>query len=136
MRRKYLVIAVLVWVLLIVMGLYFYNKPHSSMASIKPDYSLEATELYKQFQQDEAVANKKYLDKVIVVKGMVAEVQQSGTNATVELRGESSLGGVNCSFMNMKPNTQFTSKGSFLTIKGKCSGFLMDVNLVDCVVEK
>lgn len=136
MRRKYLLIAILVWVLLIAMGLYIYNKPHSSAANIKPDYSLDATDLYKQFQQDEAVANKKYLDKVIEVKGTVAEVQRSGKNATVELRGESAMGGINCSFTNMEPNIQITSKGSLLTIKGKCSGFLMDVNLVDCVVEE
>jgi hypothetical protein len=134
MRRKYLLIAVLVWALLIAMGLYVYNKPHSSAVNAKTDYSLNAADLYKQFQQDEAVASKKYLDKIIEVKGTVVEVQQTGNTASLELREESAMGGINCSFTNLEHNTQMPSKGSFLTIKGKCSGFLMDVNLVDCAV--
>ena len=136
MRRKYLLIAVLVWALLLAVGLYVYNKPHSSAAHATPDYSLSATDLYQQFQQDEAVANQKYLDKIIEVKGTVAEVQHSGNSATIELREESAMGGINCSFTNLEHIIQIPSKGSLLTIKGKCSGFLMDVNLVDCAMKE
>ena len=136
MRRKYILIAVLVWALLLGMGLYIYNKPHASIANVRADYSLDAKDLYQQFQQDETVSNRKYLDKIIEVKGTVAEVQHSGKSATIELKEDSAMGGINCSFTNLEKNIQIPSKGSLLTIKGKCSGFLMDVNLVDCALKE
>ncbi|MFI5152588.1 MAG: hypothetical protein ACHQET_04595 [Chitinophagales bacterium] len=136
MKRKYLIIAVVFWLLLIVVGIYFYNKPHRNAAAEKTDVHADAVALYSQFQQSEAAANQKFLDKIIEVKGKIADIQESGNNITVLLDAGPVPGGVNCSFTNAEHNIQLPAKGTLITVKGKCTGFLMDVNLVDCVFTK
>jgi hypothetical protein len=134
MRRKYLLIAGIVWLVLFLFGLYIYFKPHSSVAHTSPDLKIEAVELYNQFQQDEVAANKKYLDKVIEVKGRVNEVQHNSSGTSIQLDAGPNAGGINCSFTGSESGIPLPSKGSLITIKGRCSGYLMDVNLVDCAL--
>lgn len=136
MRKKYLIIAVLVWIVLIALGFYFYNKPHASSASKKTDVLIDAADLYKAFQHDESTANSRYVDKIIEVKGRVMEIQHSGIRTSLQLDAGSTMGGVNCSLADSSPDLKIPDKGSLVVVKGKCSGFLMDVNLVDCVMKK
>jgi|SRR6516225_4100401 hypothetical protein len=135
MRKKYIVIAAIIWILLVLAGLYFYNKPHRSAASLDPDIRVEAVDLYGQFQINESIANKKFMDKIIEVKGKVADIQQSGNTTSIQLDGGSPGGGINCSLSGSVSNSSLPAKGALVAIKGRCSGFLMDVNLVDCVIE-
>ena len=59
-----------------------------------------------------------------------------GNYVSLNLKG-SADGGVNCSILkkDLDPGDKFNT-GDSVTIKGKCTGFLMDVNLVDCVIKK
>lgn len=133
MRKKIFFIAGIVCLILAVTALYFYNKPHQNAGSLSTDVSIDAVDLYNQYQKDEAAANKKFLDKIIEVKGMVTDVQQSGNTASVQLGAGEAMGGINCSLTG---KTALPSKGARITVKGKCSGMLMDVNLVDCVIQQ
>jgi len=66
----------------------------------------------------------------------VYDVQLSDTAMNILLKDEQSMGGVNCNmFMHPNQNKHPIAKGSSIIIKGKCVGYLMDVNLVDCVIE-
>ncbi len=138
MKKKYFVIAGIVWLILILAGIawYWYDKPHRDASGIKPALTIDAVELYNQYQHDENAANKRFLDKVIEVKGTVSDVQQSSGITSLLLDAGQPAGGVNCSFSNNGSKKPLPSKGSQVTIKGKCSGMLMDVNLVDCVIEE
>jgi hypothetical protein len=135
MRKKYILIAAIFWILLIGLAYYFYSKPHRSAANQKTDVQINASELYEQFQRDESSANLRFIDKIIEVKGKVAEVQHSGIRTSLQLDAGVAMGGINCSLADSSPNLQVPPKGTLITIKGKCAGFLMDVNLVDCVVQ-
>jgi hypothetical protein len=133
MQKKYFFIAGIICLILAVGALYFYNKPHQTAAGLKTDLSIDALDLYNQYQKDEVMANKKFLDKIIEVKGMVTDVQQS----SVQLGAGEAMGGINCSLAgNNEGKTPLPSKGARITVKGKCSGMLMDVNLVDCVIQQ
>jgi putative nucleic acid binding protein len=136
MRKKYILIAAIFWVALIGLAYYFYTKPHSSAANQKTDVHINASELYEQFQRDESAANTRFTDKIIEVKGKVAEIQHNGIRTSLQLDAGVATGGINCSLADGSPNLQVPPKGTLVTIKGKCSGFLMDVNLVDCVVQQ
>ena len=134
MKKKYFIIAGILLLLIIGWGFYKYNKPHAGIADQKTDYTLTAVDLFNSFQKDESAANKKYLGKVIGVKGSISVVQTGSGNTNIQMDA-SPMGGVNCSFSNADEQTLKTlKKGDTLTIKGRCTGFLMDVNLVDCVV--
>ena len=135
MRRRMIISIAIVLLLLVAWGFYLYNKPHTDVSNIPASVSISAQELYHQFEQDETSANKKYLDKVIEVKGVVNEVQQSDTTLNILLSGGNGMGGINCSIAEKNPSGNI-HKNEMMTIKGRCTGFLLDVSLVDCVIEK
>ena len=117
-------------------GWYVYNEPHKGVSDVKPDIQITAADLYNDFQRNEASANKKYLNKVIEVTGNVSEVQNVNGSPIILLSSTGDMGGVSCQLANNGSNNKNNLKTStIITIKGKCSGYLMDVNLVDCVLK-
>lgn len=135
MRKKIFLIIAIIIVFAIGYGFYLYYKPRADITNIKASVNITATDFYSQYQSNETSADKKYLDKIIEVKGIVADVQQTDSSLSVELKATDS-GGINCSITYNKSEKPIApEKGTSITIKGRCSGFLMDVNLVDCVIE-
>jgi hypothetical protein len=116
-------------------GYYLYTKPLADLANVKPDFTLSAVALYEAFEADEAAAQTRYLGKVIEVIGRVAQVERfaEGT-ANVSLDGGGLLGGVLCRFQKDHLAADQIQEGQSITIKGQCTGKLMDVELTRCVI--
>jgi len=113
------------------LGYYLWNKPHRNVEAAQADFSVEATELFAQYASDEAVANPKYLDKIITVCGEVSDITDDAGQVKIQLIGGSEMGGVGC---EMEPGQVFNPiKGSRVCLKGICTGYLMDVVLNRCV---
>lgn len=114
-----------------------YNKPHKDMTSAESDISIEASELLKAFETDESAANQQYNDKVIAVSGKVADVSNEDGIVKVTLDAGNPLGGVICQLDELSEHdrTDFET-GETVTLKGLCTGYLMDVVLVRCVEVK
>ena len=110
-----------------------WNKPQRKVENEK-GMEVTAAQLVKDFQSGEANANKKYLDKAIQVRGVIAEIKnnQDG-NATITLASDDAFAGVFCTLKQKTTNLQ---AGSSVTIKGICSGMLTDVRLREAVVVK
>jgi len=113
-------------------GYRMYNKPHQDLAGATADHQLMATELFTDFDSDEAVANAKYLDKVIRVEGKILSVN-TGDNGQISLTldGGGMMGGVVCQLDPSLQKADF-SEGQSVTLNGLCTGMLMDVILVRC----
>jgi|SRR5215218_7769037 len=111
-------------------GYYQYQKPRAGTSGIRPDYEITAAQLYTEYSSNEAGADKKYNNKVLQVTGAVKEVQNTAQAVNILLAGNA-MGGVNCSF-EKSPERPITA-GEQITVKGRCTGFLMDVSLVDAV---
>ena len=134
--KKYLVALVLLVALGAGVGYLIYNKPFQDMNSAKADITLTAAELFTAFESDENAANEKYLDKVVQVSGTVKEVSTGDDgNISITLDSGSDMFGVICQLDNLteQPRKDF-KEGEQLTLKGVCTGMLMDVVLVRCVV--
>ena len=136
MRKK-----IFFWVGILLLGLagwgiYKVSKPHTNVEGEEAVATLTARNLYNEYQNAETLANKKWLGKVIEVSGVISSVSESGNYVAINLMAAAD-GGINCSILkrDLNPDDKF-NKGDSITIKGKCTGFLMDVNLVDCVVKK
>lgn len=108
-------------------GFYMFNKPLESTMSMKADYSLEPGVLLVAFEEDEAAANTKYLDKVIEVKGQVQKVEKADDKIAVYLETDNLMSSI--IFQMEDVGVQF-EKGEEVTLKGICTGYLMDVVLV------
>ena len=115
---------------------HLYDKPHQSAAGESSSVTINADTLYQQYQSDEHGADQKYTGKVLSVTGRLTEIQHSGNSVLWILSTQPGGGGIDCQIfpgtsVNPEPKT-----GDKVTVKGRCTGFLMDVNLVDCVPEK
>ena len=118
-------------------GYYLYNKKPADVRRLQPDLSVTANFLIVAFNSDEAAANLKYLDKVIAVKGIIADIKidSSTGQASVILDSGDPLSAVTCSFYNDEIGAvQKLSMGTEVVIKGKCTGKLMDVVLNNCSI--
>lgn len=114
---------------------YLYNKPHGSAAGETSILSIDAGSLFREYRDNEGLADKKYLGKVIDVSGKLAEVLHNGQLEIWMLVAQPGIGGVNCQlFPGNMENHRDVKPGDQVTVKGRCTGFLMDVNLADCIV--
>lgn len=115
-------------------GWHLYDKPHRSAAGISPDLTITADSLYHRYQSDERSADQHFMGKVLRVSGHLAEIQHSGKAEIWILAAEAGApGGINCQLFAGTTVEHEPKPGDAVTIKGRCTGFLMDVNLTDCV---
>ena len=115
-------------------AIYLYNMPHQNIQKAEADYTMTAQELFQAFESDESTANEKYLDQIIQVSGAVQSVNKKEDGTTsVTLQGIGMFGVV-CE-MDQRTEHERTDfeQGERVTLKGKCTGKLMDVVLVRCV---
>jgi hypothetical protein len=117
-------------------GLYLFNKQHADLQKSKPDFVLTASDLQKAFEDNEADATAKYVNKVIEVSGTIESVKTGEGNVTnVTFKTGSDLSSVICTLSPQSDASKLVP-GNEATIRGECSGFLMDVLLNNCVIIK
>ena len=120
-------------------GYKMWTKPHENMAAAAADIQVQAAGLYGEFEADETAANGKYLEKVILVSGSVAEVTQDGDRTKVMLlAGDEAMGGVYCEMdpLTEHARTEF-AEGETVKLKCNCSGYTgIDVQMARCVEVK
>lgn len=109
-----------------------WNKPHPK-AEDKKGIPITAVSLFKEYTTNETAANNQYLNKVLEVSGAVSAIDtnQDGAVAVI-LQTDDIMNGIMCT---MRDKNQAIAKGSNVTIKGFCSGFVGDVKLTDCVIK-
>jgi hypothetical protein len=114
-----------------------YNRAPETMATAKSDLSVTAAEVYQAFGADEAAANAKYLDKTITMKGKVSSSSTEEGVTSITLFADSETGGVICKLDPLTQHAQTNfAEGEEITLKGICTGYLLDVVVERCVVVK
>lgn len=118
----------------ILAALYYYNLKSTDMSKARPDFVLTASVLQKAFEVDESKASVTYLNKILEVTGKISSVKPVENNAVnISLVTESDLSSVIGTFPAISDPSVF-KPGEEITLRGKCSGFLMDVLLNDCAL--
>ncbi|MFT3827988.1 MAG: hypothetical protein QM731_28985 [Chitinophagaceae bacterium] len=121
--------------LLAAWGYHLYCTPRKTAAEQSADVRIAADKLYDAYASDEQTANRQYLDKIIEVTGVVIDVQQVDKGWGILLTaGPGKPGGVNCSLVSTGGTGTMPGIGKKVVIKGKCAGFLADVNITDAVL--
>jgi flagellar basal body-associated protein FliL len=116
-------------------GYYLWNKPHVNLTNAQSDIAVDAKTLLEEYQRNETASNEKYFDKVIAVKGNVAEVMNDEGTVKVSLEtGDPNGFVVRCELSATAPHvrTEF-AVGEPVQFKGTCSGLNFDVQLDNCV---
>jgi CRISPR/Cas system CSM-associated protein Csm4 (group 5 of RAMP superfamily) len=112
---------------------YLWNKPHRDIKSEKAE-AIDAPELFKKYTENEADANKLWLDKTLQVKGIIKEILKNQTDIPViMLETNDPIGGISCTMdVSQKNQAEQLKVGAKVTLKGLCTGVLADVVLIKC----
>ena len=131
-RRVVLIVGVFISLVAFVVAIMMYNKPHTNVEATEPAYTISAINLYTAFNDNETEANKKYLGKILEVDGVVVSVDTADTGEIIlDIDGN----GVGYVRAWLSPDMQETiTLNTTLTVKGICTGMLLDVILNDCVL--
>lgn len=131
--KRFIFLIAFVLVLAVTFGIYQFSKKPQDVRTVEPEYQLKAEELVNQFSANEELANQKFLDKIILVTGKVTEITMDEKSTTVFLDSGDPISGVTCSFYAEEASKLQEAKvGQIITVKGKCTGKLMDVVLNNC----
>jgi len=113
-------------------ALVLFIMPHKDLGKARPDFVITAIDLQKAFEDNESAATAKFVNKVIEVRGIIESVKPGeGSILNVTLKTGSDLSSVICTFARDADPSKLNT-GNQVTIRGECSGFLMDVLLNDC----
>lgn len=113
-------------------GFYMYNKPVDKMKTMKVDETISAEEFFTTYEEDEMAANKRFLDKVIEVKGTVVKSVKDDMKITIFLDTGDMLANIMCQMESQ--DIEIPADGSSVTIKGLCTGYLSDVVLIKSIL--
>lgn len=134
MIRKIILAILLVGAAAAAFGLYQYNKKPASLENKTADLEVKASEMLADFEADENVANEKYLGKVVAVEGKVEMITDEGGKKKIHLSTENPMSVIIC---EMAPDANAeVAGGDQVVVKGKCTGYLTDVVLVESHLSK
>jgi hypothetical protein len=118
----------------ILASLYYYNLKHTDMSKARPDFIVSSTLLQKAFEDNETTASQKYINKIVEVTGTIGSVKPGENNIlSISLVTGSDLSSVICTFTSVGDISKYVP-GEEVTLRGECSGYLMDVLLNNCAV--
>ncbi len=118
----------------ILFGIYLFTLQSADLQKAEPDFRIAATDLQKAFENDETAANTTYLNKIIEVSGTIESVKPGEDKAvSISLKTENPLSAVICTFQKVTDTSELKPGGQ-ITIRGECSGILMDILLNNCVI--
>ena len=120
--------------IVVILGYRYYNNGLADLTKAKADFTISAEILFSEFSKNENYANEMYLDKVLEVKGEIQNINiDSDDILNITLKGDEMFG-VIC---QLDPEKKYAvngfEKGEYVSLKGMCTGMLMDVVLVRCV---
>lgn len=139
MKKMFITLLVIIGIItLILIGGYLYVRymPDKSITKQAADFTLPASSLAIEYETNPTICNRKFIDRVILVEGVISEITTDQNNSTVFiLRDNNSSTGILCTLngQNEKKIKRY-KKGDNITIKGICSGMLFDVVLNKCII--
>ena len=138
MSTKNKIIIAIALIAAIAFGIYYYvfvySSQHRRQVQSETGIVITSDSLVAKYQVDEKLANSLYLNKAVVVTGVILSIDKNQEGKTTLVIGRSdSFSNVSVTMISTAPITQ--KVGESITIKGLCTGALSDVVITDGVVE-
>ena len=117
------------------LGYKMFNKPFADLQKKPADFVLAPAALLSAFTTDETQANQTYLDKTIELRGVIKSISLEDGTTRITLDAQDAMGAIICDMdQNQKPSSSALQQGQEITLRGVCSGYLMDVVLIRCII--
>jgi hypothetical protein len=138
MSTKNKIIIIIAFIAAIVFSAYYYIFIYSSnnnrQVQSETGIVITSDSLVAKYQADENLANSLYLNKALVVTGILLSIDKNQEGKTTLVLGRAdSFSNVSVTMISNSPITQ--KVGESITIKGLCTGALSDVVITDAAVE-
>ena len=136
--KSVIAVAAALLLLAIIGFIYIFRKPDRNATNMNPAFSGDAMIFYNKYDNNENLGNRIYLGKPIEISGTIIDISElDNGDLTVVLGEEMEMGGVSCTFKKSSLSAETKAKIELekkIKAKGFCSGLLMEVVLVDCVI--
>jgi hypothetical protein len=109
----------------------------SNTANAAPEATLQASELFRAYENNEVSADALYKGKIILVSGLVNDIGKDIIgDPYVTLSTGNSIWTVQCMFSSKQEGELAAlRKGQSVSIKGECNGKLINVLLRKCTLQ-
>ncbi len=102
---------------------YIFNVEFADTKAIKADHIVNALDLIHEFEKNDSLSNKKYAEKIMVVNGIVSEVEAADTTVNIKMADTTSGSYIIFAFQQQHhAEAQSIKQGDRVSIKGSCSG--------------
>ena len=132
---KILIGLILLISIVLLYALNLYNKPHLDVEKSNADIVISIQNLLADYKNDENFSNNKYVDQIIQIKGEISDITIENGNSVIIFKDSTSGSSVMC-HMSPEENLKVLKlkKDGKITIKGICTGYLLDVIMIRCVL--
>ncbi len=102
---------------------YVFDEKHENTSNTASDYTVNATDLIKEFQASDSAANAKYREKILTVNGIISELD-SPNDSTASIKFIDSTGSYAIFPFQGEAVTEVKKlkTGDNVSVKGSCSG--------------
>lgn len=121
------------WILLLavlivaaVLSWHYVFRQRAGIEEQSADFKLTAKELAAAFANNEAQASAKFVGKVLEIEGIVAE--------HADINGLLLYGDDGHVYCTLATNQILPGIGQSVRLKGLCTGYLLDVVMIDCII--
>lgn len=104
-------------------GWHAFNSTHKDTSNTTAAYTKDALDFIKEFQLNDSLANKKYAEQIISLKGTVTSIEVADTTLNIKMADSVSGSYVIFAFQSQDlENVKKLKEGDLVTIKGSCNG--------------
>ena len=129
-KLKKKIVILLISLFAIIIGIYLYiNKDYRNIANEKSDYFVSSAKLENDFNASDSLANKKYLDKTINVKGKITKIDFD--NSTLEIDEKVMAVFKDSILESLKLDQQICIKGRFIGYDDLFHQFRLDQAILE-----
>ena len=110
-------------------GIKEYMRTRPDSKTLEAKYDVTASDILKEFTENEAAASKKYggPNMVLTIKGTVKTVSKDSTNLTIFMGDPTKMDAIICTMdKNYRKEIEYLDLGDVIYIKGTFNGFDRD----------
>jgi hypothetical protein len=128
------------------LGIQEYNRTAADLTKVKPDVTITAVALIRDYEMNDSLADRKYLGRIVELRDRVKNTEADETGNYIIVLGEAeNPSSVRCRMDTLyREQASAIQPGSSITIRGECTGYKKnemmginlgsDVELVRCVI--
>lgn len=102
---------------------YVFTEKFDDTSKSKSDFTVNAMPFLAEFQQNDSLANKKYAEQIVIVRGRVSATEAADTTINIKMIDTATSGYIIFAFQQQHlAEAKQLKVGDSIAIKGSCSG--------------